>query len=390
MDLSNEDALRLNVMLKNVTAVRIDENNMVVHGLSDRGEARVALNPNCRADRYLKIVREFLSGTVLGSPGGYPVYLKRWTRMGDIKATALAELLMLGEPEAVTAVVSALGLTEDLARRAWWAYPEADIARRLLTRECVYASPFGSELAEFLIDYLPFETDHHAILETVRLVLTPTLIDTQARRALWEKGALKNTYRIGFLRAAPDDLPDAAPARAELEAHRDTLAGLAASGNAVADLLMRVLDSPGQTFVATAEDVLASPADQNVVVALLNAVADYFADARFIDVQSREIAEIVDAARALSAEGLQGTSRHPALNELLAAVPELASEVTAMLVLARADEHVVIPIFAQTDAVGTVMRTKLEPVTTPIFEQFAILRAAESAANQRRGRRRRR
>jgi hypothetical protein len=390
MDLSNEDALRLSVMLKNVKAVRIDENRMAVHGLSDRGEARVALNPNCRADRYLKFVREFLSGTVLGSPGGYPVYLKRWTRMGDIKATALAELLMLGEPEAVTAVVSAHGLTEELARRAWWACPEADIARRLLARECVYASPFGRELAEFLIDYLPFETDHHAILESVRLVLTPGLIDEAARRGLWEKGALKNTYRIGFLRAIPDELPEPAPARAEVETHRDALTRLAESGNALAALLLRVLDSAGQSFVATAEDVLAHPADQNVVVALLNAVADYFADASLVDAKPDDIGAIVASARALHDEALRDVSAHPSLNDLVAAVPMLGPEVIAMLVLGRANEHVVTPIFAQTDAIGTVMRTRLEPVTTPIFEQLAVLRASEALANQRRGRRRRR
>jgi hypothetical protein len=390
MELSNEDALRLSVMLKNVKAIRIDENRMAVHGLSEHGEARVALNPNCRPDRYLKFVREFLSGTVLGSPGGYPVYLKRWTRMGDIKATALAELLMLGEPEAVTAVVSARGLTEELARRAWWACPEADIARRLLARECVYAGSFGRELAEFLIDYLPFETDHNAILESVRLVLTPGLIDETARRALWEKGATKNTYRIGFLRAVPDELPEPLPARSELEANRDALARLAEDGNPLAALLLRALDSPGQSFVAAAEDVLAHPADQNVVVALLNAVADYFADAKLIDGQSREIIDIVSGARTLHDQAVQGTAPHPDLNELLVAVPALGAEVTAMLVLSRTDEHVVTPIFAQTDAVGTVMRARLEPVTTPIFEQFAILRAAEAPANQRRGRRRRR
>ena len=107
MELASEDLLRLNVLIKNVQAIRIDEHNMTVCGLSDKGEAQVPLNPNCSSDRYLRLVREFLSGTALGSPGGYPVFINRWTRMGEIKTTYLAELLMLGEPEAVTAVTRA-------------------------------------------------------------------------------------------------------------------------------------------------------------------------------------------------------------------------------------------------------------------------------------------
>ena len=52
---------------------------MTLYALSASGdEAKVELNPNCNPDRYLKQVRELLSGHVLGSPGGYPVFLKRW------------------------------------------------------------------------------------------------------------------------------------------------------------------------------------------------------------------------------------------------------------------------------------------------------------------------
>jgi len=42
-----------------------------------------------------------LSSHVLGSPGGYPVFLQRWTRMGQTRDTQLDKLLLLGEPEAV-------------------------------------------------------------------------------------------------------------------------------------------------------------------------------------------------------------------------------------------------------------------------------------------------
>jgi len=113
MDLSREDALRLNVLLAGTLhAIRIDESALTVHGLSERGEAHIKLNPCGRTDQYLRLVRETISGQVLGSPGGYPVYLKRWTRMGQARDESLAQLLKLGEPEAVSAVVHAPGLTE--------------------------------------------------------------------------------------------------------------------------------------------------------------------------------------------------------------------------------------------------------------------------------------
>ena len=48
MDLSPEDSLRLNVLLANQPqAIRINESSMIVYGLSDQGEAKVQLNPNC-------------------------------------------------------------------------------------------------------------------------------------------------------------------------------------------------------------------------------------------------------------------------------------------------------------------------------------------------------
>ena len=113
MELSSEDNLRLNVLLRNKPlAIRIDESSMILYGLSEKGEAKVQLNPTCRDDHYLRIVRELLSGHVLGSPGGYPVYLQRWTRMGQTRDENLEHLLLLGEPEAVIAVACATGLTD--------------------------------------------------------------------------------------------------------------------------------------------------------------------------------------------------------------------------------------------------------------------------------------
>jgi hypothetical protein len=152
------------------------------------------------------------------------------------------------------------------------------------------------------------------------------------------------------------------------------MADLADNGNPLAQLLQKLLDSAGQSFLRTSETVLRKPADQDVVVELLNAIVAYFAPARLIAHSSRDIHEIVRDAEALCESANNDGSKELApLKALLDAVPNLRPEISAMLVLSRVDDEVVTPIFAQTDAVGTVMRRKLEPVTTPIFEQLAIL-----------------
>jgi hypothetical protein len=55
-------------------------------------------------------------------------------------------------------------------------------------------------------------------------------------------------------------------------------------------------------------------------------------------------------------------------------LPEDDRYVRAMLFLAMLGEPVLDPVFSRTDAIGTVMRKKLKPVTEPINEQIRILR----------------
>jgi len=45
-----------------------------------------------------------------------------------------------------------------------------------------------------------------------------------------------------------------------------------------------------------------------------------------------------------------------------------------MLFLAMLGEPVLDSVFSRTDAIGTVMRKKLQPVTEPIHEHIKILR----------------
>jgi len=369
LELSSEDTLRLNVLVMNVDAVRIDERSMTVYGYSERGDAKVPLNPTGRPESYLKAVREFLSTAVLGSPGGYPVHLNRWTRMGQARDTNLAKLLMLGEPEAIAAVVCAPGLTDELARRAWWTDMSAENARRMLARRCVVEGAMGKELAAFLIEHLPFETEARLMIETVRLVLQPGLIDDEARRKLWEKGSAKGNYRIGFLQGGPETIPQAFPARTLPPESATVLEALSAEGNELAGLLVKAWSGTGQAFLATCEQVLQKLSDQDAVVALLNALSGFFEPARLGTEPCQDLTAILsDAERAV---GEQIPAR-----ALLATLPGHESMLAALYALARMDEAIVTPIFARSSASGSLMRRKIEPVIKPVLERIAILRRA--------------
>jgi hypothetical protein len=371
MELSPEDSLRLNVLLaQNLQAVRIDESNMIVYALSEKGDAKVQLNPNCKDEKYLKMVKELFSTHVLGSPGGYPIYLRRWTRMGQARADNLEKLLLLGEPEAVVAVVHAEGITDEVARRAWWAMPGSENARRMLNRDEVMNGEMGPVLAEFLIEFIPFEEDPQAMMESVRLVLKkPGLIDEGTRLSIWKKAKRKNALYVGFLASQPDALPDQLPANPEHQALTARLQSLVEAGNPYARQLLRVLSGPGQTWLATVKEVLAKPSNQDVVVVLLDTIRDYFADIRPYQEPMREM----DALMGIVDETLAQPDE--TLRAMLDTVPEQAERIRAMLVLSHVGERLVAPIFALTDAVGSVMRKKIEPVTRPVLDNVDRLRS---------------
>ena len=369
MQLSSEDSLRLNVLLnQDLQAIRIDESKMIIYGLSEKGEAKMQLNPNCRDERYLKTVKELISSKVLGSPGGYPVFLRRWTRMGQARDESLGRLLQLGEPEAVIAVVHANGLTDELARRAWWAMPTADNARSMLKKESVVNGKMGAELAEFLIEFLPFEEEAKDIIESVRLVLQGNLISAERRQNLWGRGQRKNAFLVGFLFIEADTLPLEKAPHPALDEYREKLATLIKAGNPIARQLHRLLDAPGQAFLATVNTVMKKPGNQDVVIALLNAIDDYFSSVKLMPEKDDDIERIMNTV-----SGFINSKTDAALAEVCEALPDAIDMLTAMLVLSAISEQVVNPIFSRSDAIGTLMRKKLEPVFAPMLQQIQCL-----------------
>jgi hypothetical protein len=367
MDLSSEDALRLNVLLaNNPQAIRIDESSMILYGLSEKGEAKIRLNPNCRDDLYLRKVREVLSGHVLGSPGGYPIYLKRWSRMGQTRDENLQQLLLLGEPEAVVAVTCASGLSDELARRAWWTSQDPDNARRMLNTSAVVAGSMGPELARFLIEYLPFETEPLLMIENLRLALQPGLISEQEQAELWKRCSRKPSYYLGFLASMPDDLPTGSPARLLSDDETAPLHALAAADNPFAQHYLRLNSASGQAFLSTVLKVMEKPANQDVVTVLLDVVREYLSALR-----PGGDPDLTLEALAQQVESAEPTELHVCLD----AVPTRAQELRALYLLSGLGYGVVRPVFSKTDAIGSLMRKKLEPVFVPLRSRVESLLA---------------
>ncbi len=372
MELSSEDNLRLNVLLANrPQAIRIDESRLIVYGLSPRGEAKVVLNPSGAAQTYLRAVKELISGHILGSPGGYPVYLRRWTRMGQMRDQSLEQLLMLGESEAVVAAVGSPGLTPELARRAWWAMEDAENARRMLANPTIAASDMGPRLADYLVEYLPFETEHEKMMESVRLVLQPGLLSDEAILDLWRKAARKQAYLVGFLRARPDDLPDQPEPRADAEAIVEALAEELRAGNAMAGLLVRVTSAGGQGFLKTLSAVLAKPPNQDIVSAGFDLLRGYFSVLRPEGDPNVTIDALLADGQAFA--GLDGPPSTPEVICILERLPDAAPDLAAMRVLSGTGYGLIRPLLPDPTTLGSLMRRKLTPVTDPLQAQIAQL-----------------
>lgn len=369
MNLSAEDSLRLNVLLKqNMQAVRIDESKMIVYALTEKGEAKVQLNANCNDEKYIKEVKSLFSTHVMGSPGGYPVFLNRWSRMGEARDKSLAQLLLLGESEAVVAAVHAKGLTDDLAEKAWWAMPTAENARRMLEKEAVVNGKTGPILADFIIEFLPFEEDPHVMIESVRLVLQPGLISDEEKLKLWKRAQSKRNLYVGFLHAIPECLPDESDPHHAFEAVSSKLKSLDKDNNPYARLLIKVLSGSGQRFLQVSEVALNKPGNQKVVESLLDAIAAYFQE-----VQPDGFT--LDSIEEISKEAVDycGDVGNDDLRDILKAVPELKIEIQAMLVLSCLSVELINPVFSKTDAIGTMMRKKIKPITDQIFIQLNTL-----------------
>jgi hypothetical protein len=276
-----------------------------------------------------------LGGQALGSPGGYPVHLRHWTRMGQANPKNLEALLKLGEPEAVTAVAYAPGLTDELARRAWWALPTIETAQVMLAHPDVRAGTMGRVLAGFLVEHLPFEADPVVAMNIVRTVLAADLLDAEARQSLWQKARRRPWYLVGFLESLPDALPDspARPLPVEAGAHNPWAAQLA-----------RCCSASGQAWLQAMELALDKAPAHEAVYLLLDLIGRYFAPVR----------------EASGGEALP------------------APEAAALAALAEVGSGAAEDILVRTTAVGPLLRRKLDPLLAPLLAHLRTLQGRQA------------
>lgn len=390
MPLSNEDSLRLNVLLaQKVSAIRIDEGKLILYALTQKGEAKIKLNPTARNDKYVKEVKDFLSTKALGAPGGFPMFISRWNRMGDLRNNSLDKLLLLGEEEAVVAVVNNKNITEEIAKNAWWSVQSAENARSMLANEAVVQSEFGSELAQFLIEFLPFEEDPLSMLISARLVLQKGLISDDEVLKLWKRGKSTNTLYVGFLDACPDELPELTDEHNSYREVSDKLSDLVADNNLYAVTLCRLLSANGQTFLQTAEAAFKRPPNYDVVGALIESIRKYIFVAQPEAGQTQQQYELglnlqaepqtnIDEINSLVSDIFSEENNLFSSDELKAVkqgVPEFAAQLQAILFLSRVSQTVLAPTIATSNAVGSLMRKKLKSVFDPILLNLRILQS---------------
>ncbi|MCK5810680.1 MAG: hypothetical protein KAH00_06295 [Cocleimonas sp.] len=371
MQLSNADSLRLNVLLAQpLKAIRINESSMTVHALTDKGEAKIALNPTVRDEQYLRWVRELLSLKTTGSPGGYPVYIKTWTRMGHADNT-LKHMLLLGEPEAVIAVVYSPSVNHEIGVRAWWANPTLEVARRLMEYPDVIAGKLGLELAEFLMEFLPFEERQVDIVNMVRLCLQGTLISDKQKKALWTRAKRRNPYYVGFLHADPKKIPLELPPSKHYLVLKKQLQTLLDDHNRYAETLCKVLSEEGQKWLQTLKNAMNKPVDQDVVISLFTAIKTFFN----LPFAERRGAHTIEIALQRAKHAITPSNEHPeALNTLLATLDtHYLEKFLALMLLAQLGENTLTPIFSGNESVGKVMRRRLHPLTEPLLEKTDIL-----------------
>ncbi|MCU7834896.1 MAG: sulfur reduction protein DsrS [gamma proteobacterium symbiont of Taylorina sp.] len=388
MPLSNEDSLRLNVLLaQKVSAIRIDEGKLIIYGLTQKGEAKIQLNPTTRNDKYIQEVKDFLSTRALGVAGGFPMYISSWNRMGDLRNSNLDKLLLLGEEEAVSAVVNNKEITPEIAKNAWWTVQSADNARSMLGNKAIVQADIGKELASFLVEFLPFEEDPMSMLISVRLVLQAGLIAEAEVLKLWKKAKSKNTLYVGFLNIRSNSLPEQVAEHIGYQQLTDKLSILLEEKNPYALMICKLFSAAGQTFLKTAESAFKRPPNYDVVGALIESIRHYIFVACPEAGQSRQayelgltlsgtaqtdINDIISlVSRIYREEGQLDCSKE--LKAVQLVIPEFSEQLQAIMCLSRISQTVLAPTIAKSNAVGTLMRKKLKPVFDPILANLKSL-----------------
>ncbi|MCK5922868.1 MAG: hypothetical protein KAG66_18140, partial [Methylococcales bacterium] len=256
------------------------------------------------------------------------------------------------------------------ARHAWWAYQSPEIARNLLKSSKVVHSELGPELAEFLLEFLPFEERALNIVESVQRCLQGKLIDEKARARLWERAKRKNPFFVGFMLAGPDTIPIDESAHPDYESVFEALQHKDAQDNPYADYLLHFLSPNGRKWLKSLHLALKKPTEPDVVIAMFISVDHYI---KLALAPTRGVLNIDDAiARATQ---LCAATNTPKQLQFVCDRLSLAQikQLEALLILAQLGENTLNSVFGGRDATGTVMRSCLQPLSTQVNNAIKTL-----------------
>ena len=342
--LEPEDILKLNVLIATSVAIRIDTYKLTVVGLNAQfKEQIIALKPSGDSEVYIKEVKKLLVTQVLGAMGGYPSYLKRWSRMGLVESSNLTSLLKLGEVEAVVAVSNSTNLDNDLLKLTWWCATntdnQAEIGRFLLTKPFVLNTQTGREIAQYLLEFLPFVNDIEQLIDTTSLVLQEGLIEQKDKDRLWKQGQRKTAFLVGFVERMRGNLPNEFNLKIPNYEHSD---------------LQIINNQQSQLFLTTLGHILKKINQEYVLYRALEVLGQYMSH-QDISMQNT-IEKITNQVSDLSLT---------ANNE--------QDKLDARLLLAGVSEKLVVSTISAHHLTGSAIRKKLAHVLEPIQQALKTL-----------------
>jgi hypothetical protein len=227
----------------------------------------------------------------------------------------------------------------------------------------------GKILAEFLVEFLPFEEEPRAMIESARLVLQKELVTEEVKQSLWKKGLRKNALLVGFLKTLPDNLPVMSVEHPLFNELREKLVSF--NDNVFAKIILRLFSKAGQAYLDTVVTVMKKPSNQDVVISLFNLINDYFQSVRINQVEYQDINTLLsDANKYIN---VSVTQFHD-LKVILETLPELSQIIKAIVVMSLINESLLSPVFSRTDAIGSLMRKKTDHIISPLLTEISYLR----------------
>jgi len=342
--LEPEDILKLNVLIATSVAIRIDTYKLTVVGLNAQfKEQIIALKPSGDSEVYIKEVKKLLVTQVLGAMGGYPSYLKRWSRMGQVESSNLTSLLKLGEVEAVVAVSNSTNLDNDLLKLTWWCATntdnQAEIGRFLLTKPFVLNTQTGREIAQYLLEFLPFVDDIEQLIDTTSLVLQEGLIEQKDKDRLWKQGQRKTAFLVGFVERMRGNLPNEFNLKIPNYEHSD---------------LQIINNQQSQLFLTTLGHILKKINQEYVLYRALEVLGQYMSHQ---DISTQNTIEKI-------------TNQ---VSDLSLTADNEQDKLDARLLLAGVSEKLVVSTISAHNLTGSAIRKKLAHVLEPIQQALKTL-----------------